>query len=304
MNCEQAKSLIPLFLYGELLFDEEEAVETHLESCAGCRSEVVRQTIWHRALDRAALTPPAALLAGCRQELMARIRQEPRTGGKRASVWRRLAGWWNPGGIPRWVWQPAAAAVLLAIGFGASRLLIHGSYRATETERVESRVRYIEPEDSGRVQLVVEETRQRVLNGRLDEEPIRRLLLAAVRDPSDPGVRVESINALGRDSNTREVRQALLNALRQDPNAGVRLKAIEGLKPYAEEPETRRTLTEVLLNDDNPGVRTQAVDLLMRRREPDVVGVLQQLLQKEDNGYIRMRSRQALRAMNASEGTF
>ncbi len=304
MNCDVTKSQIPLFLYGELSFDEEEAFEAHLEDCAGCRDEVARQTILHRTLDRVELTPSAALLAKCRRDFSGQIRTAPHRHRSPSSLAARLGWLWNRGGVPRWVWQPAGALALLALGFFSSRLLVPAGYMTSGSDPVSSRVRYVEPEGQGKVHLVVEETRQRVLNGRLDDEPIRRLLLAAAKDPSDPGIRVESIDVLRANSGTQEVRRALLNALLHDSNAGVRLKAIEGLKAWANEPETRHTLAQVLLNDDNPGVRSQAVDLLMQHRESDVVGVLQQLLQKEDNGYIRMRSQKALRDMNASEGTF
>ncbi|MCX6621537.1 MAG: HEAT repeat domain-containing protein [Acidobacteria bacterium] len=290
MNCDETQSRIPLFLYGELSFDEEESFEAHMEACAGCREEVARQTILHRTLGR--------------RDFAVQVRTGPHQARTPSAITGRLAGLWNHLALPRLVWQPAAALALVSLGFFSSRLMTPGGYLMANSEPVSSRVKYLEPEGSGKVHLVVEETRQRVLNGRLDDAPIRRLLLAAAKDPSDPGIRVESIDVLSSSSNAREVRRALLNALLHDSNAGVRLKAIEGLKPYANEPETRRILAQVLLNDDNPGLRTQAVDLLMQHRESDVVGILQQLLQKEDNGYIRMRSQKALRDMNASEGTF
>jgi HEAT repeat protein len=101
-----------------------------------------------------------------------------------------------------------------------------------------------------------------------------------------------------------DVRRALLQALQHDPNPGVRLKALEGLKQFAAEPDVRSTLAGVLLADDNPGVRTQAIDLLIQKREEDIVGVLQELMQKDNNNYVRLRCQRALQEMNASVGTF
>ena len=89
-----------------------------------------------------------------------------------------------------------------------------------------------------------------------------------------------------------------------DSNAGVRLKALDGLKDFADDPQTRQTLAQVLLRDDNPGVRTQVIDLLIRHRSDSMVGVLQELMVKEDNGYIRMRCQRALHDMNASVETY
>jgi hypothetical protein len=83
------------------------------------------------------------------------------------------------------------------------------------------------------------------------------------------------------------------------------LKALDGLKQFAEDPDTRQALTQVLLKDDNPGVRTQVIDLLVQQRHSDaMVGVLQELMEKEDNGYIRMRCQKVLQDMNASVETY
>jgi len=84
----------------------------------------------------------------------------------------------------------------------------------------------------------------------------------------------------------------------------VRLKALEGLKTFVWEAETRKALAQALLTDDSPSVRTMAVDVLVQGKQQDVVGVLQQLLRKENNDYIRERSTRALREMRASVETF
>jgi HEAT repeat protein len=142
------------------------------------------------------------------------------------------------------------------------------------------------------------------MSGSLDDDRIRQLLLSAAADPADPGLRVESIDLLKRDPADQEVRRALLNALRTDTNSGVRLKALEGLKAFAQDPETRKAIAQVLLTDDNPGVRIQAIDLLVENKQPEIAGVLQELLRREENSYVRDRSLKALGEMKASQGTF
>jgi HEAT repeat protein len=111
------------------------------------------------------------------------------------------------------------------------------------------------------------------------------------------------VDLLKNRTGSVEVRDALLNAL-SDTNPGVRLKALEGLKPLAADPQVRKTLAQVLLADDNPAVRIQAVDLLVSHRDDAMVGVLQNLVQREDNGYVRLKCEKALKEMNASIGTF
>src|SRR5581483_11465970 len=108
------------------------------------------------------------------------------------------------------------------------------------------------------------------------------------------GLRVECVRLLKNQADSAEVRGGLLSALQHDRNPGVRLQALDGLKSFADDPQTRKALTSVLRTDDNPGVRTQVIDLLIPHRSESMVGVLQELMSKEDNDYIRMRVQKAL----------
>ena len=101
-----------------------------------------------------------------------------------------------------------------------------------------------------------------------------------------------------------EVRAALLNSVAHDANPGVRMKALEGLKSFAADAEVRKMLAQILQNDDNPGVRIQAIDMLTSNHDASVVGVLQNMVGKEDNSYVKWRCEKALKDMNASVGTF
>jgi hypothetical protein len=255
------------------------------------------------------LMPNPAALEESRAELRRRLalaRQSPRASGTGSSgFWDKIREGFTihfhfaPG-----IAQVAGAAVMLALGFLTARVAPNSLLNfqgASVANPMTSRVRYVEPVSPGRVQIVLDETRQRVLSGSVDDQAIQRLLLTAAKDPSDAGLRVESVDLLKNNSQSAEIRSALVYSLEHDPNAGVRLKALDGLKQFAEDPDTRKALTQVLLKDDNPGVRTQVIDLLVQRHNNDaMVGVLQELLEKEDNGYIRMRCQKVLQDMNAS----
>ena len=308
MNCELARNQIPLLLYGELTFDEEEIIEQHLQACSSCRAEAENERKLHQLVDAGQIEPEGFDLAHCRRRLRAAI-----SGTGRISRWNRILDWVGVRVAGRPLYTAArlaGAAALLAMGFiGAQyyeRSLNSGALAElrSRAEPVTARVRYVEPDPAGGVQIVVDETRQRVLTGRLEDDSIRRLLLDAARDPADPGLRAESVDILKDNCETPEVREALLYVLQHDENPGVHLKALEGLKALTREPATRRALAKVLLNDNNPGVRTQAIDLLVEQRQPELAGVLQQLLRKEDNSYVRERSQRALREMNASTEIF
>jgi hypothetical protein len=314
-NCATMKDFFALYLYGELSFDEEERVESHLDGCADCRKALERQREVQVALDNIAIEPSPTLLRSCREELHMRLAEESHTAKH---------GWWEHftdmltgrSATAGWL-KPAGALTLVALGFGVALMIPPGSFGGGPFEmgmlEPASRVRYVEPASDGKVQIVLDETRQRIVSGDPNSQKIRVLLLSAAKDPSDPGLRAETVDILNASAQSSEVRDALTFALLHDQNAGVRLKAMEGLKPFAQQPEVRAAMTQVLLSDSNPGLRTQAIDLLTKGLNQDspamsydrqVIGAMQELMQRENNAYVRQRCKTALEAVKASTETY
>jgi len=311
MTCDSILKLIPLYYYGELTPDEEDRVEEHTHACLACNADLTRQRTLAAALDRRQLLPRPMLLEDCRSDLMAAIqggapRLEPVTKGP----WRLFldamsASFGNLGRMR----QPVGALALIAIGFFAARLSsttpsgpLLGSL-TSPSDDVYSTVRSVQPDNAGGVSIALDETRKRVVKGSMSDTNIQRLLLAAAHE-DNPAVRVESVDLLRSQSGSTEVRDTLINVLAQDTNPGVRLKALEGLKPLAADSEVRKTLRQVLLADDNVAVRTLVIDLLVAHRDDNMVGMMQGLVQRENNNSVRLKLEKALRDMNASVGTF
>lgn len=305
-GCDAVRDLFALYLYGELSFDEEERVESHVDACESCRAALDREKELHAAFDGVAVEPPASLLNACRANLEDRLALEP--SAARPSWWERFVQsiTVHPTGM-NWM-RPAGAMALIAIGFFGARLTpslgIGGFSPMSVAGPGATHVRFVEPTDNGRIQIVLDETRQRTVTGALDDANIRALLFAAAKDPSDPGLRAETLSVLNTASHATGVRDTLLWALQHDQNAGVRLKALEGLRPFAREREVQTALAQVLRSDTNPGLRTQAIDLLTADFENgfdrQVIGTIQELLPRESNDYVRQRGQRLLEAVNAS----
>ncbi len=315
LNCAAARERFALLLYGELGFDEEERVESHLDGCAECRAGLAREKAMHAAFDNVEVAPSPALLRECREDLFALLADEAAPAPARAGWWEKFVDALTlrpSAGLLR----PAGALTLVALGFAAARMIptanLSPQFGAASMTPGASRVRYVEPAANGRVQIVLDETRQRIVSGGLDDQQIRGLLLAAAKDPSDPGLRAETVEILNTRAQSADVRDALMFAVQHDANAGVRMRALEGLKPFAAQPEVRTALTQVLLSDANPGLRTQAIDLLTgggqqinREVDRQLIGTLQELmLRGEQLGYVRERCRRVLESMNASAETY
>jgi hypothetical protein len=323
MSCDSIRPLLPMLLYGELSFDEEEAVDAHLDGCADCRKALERERELLATISQVAVEPSPALLYQCRNDLFARLQREndaiAALPAPRKSFWARFVTALTPTPI---VLRPAGAFAMLVVGFLGARIVPNllpslggsGSYGAMSVADLgQGRVRSVEPVSDGTVRIVFDETRERTVNGRMDDDSIRNLLLAAAKDPSD-GLRAEIVDLLTTRAQASDIRNALVYTVRNDRNAGVRLKALEGLKPFVGESEVRGALADVLSADSNPAMRIQAIDLLVQSLDgaapeskqqqfvdPRMVGVLQQLISsQEENAYLRQRCQEALEMVKAS----
>jgi len=309
MTCDAVNKLIPLYYYGELTPDEEDRVEEHVFACAACARETERQRTLAAALDRRQVELPPLLLEECRAGLSIALHEgAPAPHAPRKGPWplflEALAE--TLSGLGRFR-QPLAASALIALGFFAARVpaFRNGpiSTASLLPDQASATVRSVATDNSGRVHIAFDETERRVIEGLPDDQNIRRLLVAGLRE-ENPDVRVQAVDLLKERAALSDVREALLNRVSSDPNLGVRLKALEGLKPLAGDPEVRKTLAHVLLADESAEMRNEAIDLLVSHRDDSIVGMLQGLVQREDNSYVRLKCEKALKDLNASAGTF
>ncbi len=318
MNCHQVQVNLSLYLYGELDFAQEEALERHIAGCALCQQFLAREKAWHTGINSGVSDAPLDLLMQCRQELRTVIAQQ---GAKRnTSRLSRLGlsrmGWTGLFGVAagRWSVRLALASFLVFIGFTSARWFQRqsltdgmngGAISAMSVfDPSSAHIRDIRPADNHQVRILVQQVNEREVTGTPQDQSIRELLLAAMQDPADPGIRVDSVEMLQGQGGS-DVRDALLRTVRRDPNAAVRLKALEGLRQFSSDPTTRDTLKFVLQHDGNADVRSEAIDILAPVNQrfditPDLAVTLQQIMRSEhENDYVRARCFQILRDVNA-----
>ena len=312
MNCAQAQKNLSLYLYGELNFAEEEAFELHLEECALCARALAREKAWHSTLNAEQKDVPLELLTACRQELSEALNAER----SRKPLWRWLR--WPETfqvSFPVWSRSIAVMSFLLFIGFTAGRWVERGGFagrfagdRTGEMSLFDpsiARIRDIQPTGNHRVRIVVDQTRQREITGSIEEATVRRLLLKAIQDAADPGIRVDSIEMLTGE-NSEDVLSALAHTAENDPNAAVRLKAVQALQPLVNDPRARVALVSVLEHDESPDVRTAAIDALAPASadlgfDPQVADTLEQIVNSPEAGdYLRLRCLQILGEMQSA----
>ena len=323
MTCREAQINLSLYLYGELEFALEEALEQHLGQCALCQRVFAREKAWHTSLNSERRDVDVDLLMRCRQDLRAALLPAQ---GKQTAWWRghRLGFWlrpiqlggWSPG---RWSVRLALASFLVFVGFSASRWMDRGDLSSGNPGGASfmsmlspstARVRDIQPDGHNGVRIVFEQVKEGQITGSPEDDAIRRLLVTAMNSSLDPGIRVDSAEMLRDQAAASDVRNALLNSVRKDPNAAVRLKALEALRRFSSDPATRSTLAFVLQHDDNPGVRSEAIDILAPAGQkvdisPDLAITLQSIMRADsEDDYVRARCLQVLQRMNVSADVY
>ena len=319
MNCEQVKDNLLLYLYNELEEREHEALQEHLESCPRCARVLEQERRLLGRLDRRRSADPSdAMLAECRQDLMRSVYDQQgdvvrRPGASRLPTWADLSRIF--GSSPR-TWQPAAALVLLVVGFYFGRASVGAPAGEASVSDIRSaalipwetsvgEIQSVERDPAdGTVEIVLEETTRRTISGAPHAPHIRGLLISAVRDYPNSGVRLETLDALRHGVDDREVRLALREAMVRDRNPGVRLTAFEALRVHHAEPDIREALKQVLRHDEIPGMRIQVIDALTEKPDDELVGLLQELVESDENRYVRLKCRRTLRQLNASEEQF
>jgi hypothetical protein len=308
MTCHDAQLRLSLYLYGELAFAEEEELEQHVSECPLCERALTREKGWHTSVKAEHADVPLELLAECRRQLSGSIRD--------GDCFHKPGRWENWAAsfgfsVPQWSVQIAVASFLVFVGFSTARYIdrngvpggsVLGNQEMSLINPSAERVRGIEPAGDNRVRIVVDQ--ERAITGPVNNDEIRRWLVAATTDVADPGVRMDSVEMLGGQPG-QDVRDALLNSVRHDANAAVRLKAVEGLRHFRDDPAAREGLVYVLEHDENAGVRSQAIDVLAPAGEalavsPGLADALQDVLRSgQPDDYVRLRCFELLRQTNA-----
>lgn len=311
MNCSRVQANLSLYLYGELDFVQEEELEEHLSSCALCQTALAREKGWHSNVNAERRDVPLDLLSLCRRDLRGSLGAQAKPVVPAKPV---FAKWADALGLTRSAWpiRMAVASLLVFVGFFSGRFIdrygLPGGFGAGLTAQMgilgpyTPHVRDIQQIGQNRVRIVIAEVREQEVTGSLEDEAVKPWLLAAAKDPTDAGIRVNSVEILESQSG-EDVRNALLASVLHDPNEAVRLKALEGLRKFATEAAVRNTLKLVLERDDNPAMRSEAIDVLApadyrASYSPDLARTLQEVMASEyEDDYVRSRCMQILSAM-------
>jgi hypothetical protein len=276
---------------------------------------LAREKAWHTSVNAEGMDVPLDFLAECREDLRNAVRIR-----NSAGRWKRFLGSWPEWlgfSSSRWSFRIAIASFLVFVGFSLGQFVqrpgnvgsLSGVSEMGLLNPYTSHVKDIRPDRDGQVRIIFDQVREGQLVGQADSAEVRKLLLSAARNPTDPGLQVDSVDIL-KDQAGNDVRDVLLDVARNDQNAGVRLKALQALRRYSGDPATQQGLAFVLEHDDNPGVRSEAIDVLAPLSgridfSPELANVLEQVVRSEQNDdYVHMRCLQVLAEMGAPSNVY
>ena len=306
MNCDWVQQNISLYLYNELADDARHEVEQHIQRCKDCAAELAAQQEFQAEMNAVPVEEPSAsFLASARM----RLQEALETAEQKRAWYHRLA--FDPTAWLRQVrFSPALAAVLLIVGFGGGlgtmyRVLAPGRvhvdpHQPTQEASIAGITSIDRQPNSDKITINYERMVPDSVEGQVSDAQIQELLaFAAKNNNNNPGVRLDSVEALNSKPDDPRVREALTYALRYDSNPGVRLKALDGLGSYVKQDiRVRNAVLEALLNDSNLGVRSGALLALEPvSADSSVRMALQQLAKEDPSPYIRTESQRVLSSM-------
>jgi hypothetical protein len=305
MTHERCEHLLHISRAEALSETDQQALDAHLSSCAACsRLRDDLDALGTLLGDHRSSTPvDDRLLDEARRDLHRALRSEP----VRPTLRRRGARalWWLFGTGPRIAWSAAGLVVCgLAAGAAAGPLLL--PVRTTTDIPAGTRMsnfRLAPASADGQVDCRYDLITPVQVSGKLDDPRIQRALAGAIVGEENPGVRLRAVNAVagrrlaGAD---REIRAALILALTSDPNPGVRMEALRALRRLPLADDIKSALLTTLLTDTNSGLRIAAINGLDSsftaplQIDPDVLSALRVTAARDDNNYIRQKSRTVL----------
>ncbi|MBI5464602.1 MAG: HEAT repeat domain-containing protein [Ignavibacteriales bacterium] len=319
MDHQRYREWLQLWFYDELNDDERLLLETHLAACAECAAERRKLEQFHRAL--ASFKPAAtvdALVQEARAELRVALREEK---NKRSFVKSIIAAAGEIFSIPKYQVAFASSAMLvvgLVVGMNlAGRSESIDGFQTAVTQpgslfpRNDAQISNFkflrQDEKTGAVEFTFEATSPVRMTGNANDPSVQQVLARAAVSDQNPGVRLRAVSTIAENvvpqpsNGNPEVKQALIAVLKHDRNPGVRQEALKALQKYLPDPEATQAIIYILKNETNTGIKIAAINALDlakfqgKSSNDELLEMLKEKVQSDENNYIRLRARAALK---------
>ncbi|HTR27279.1 MAG TPA: HEAT repeat domain-containing protein [Terriglobales bacterium] len=312
MKCDWVQQNILFYVYNELEDDARYEVEQHLARCPQCATELKAARAFHTTMSQHPVAEPSPnLLTSSRMRLQEALETTSQGGFLHRLIFE-----------PRiWLRQirmaPAMAAVIFIVGFGGGigatynfmanrppvsdigQLNPHTQSAPVEASAITGIRSVTQDPSTNQVSIKYDTISTQEAQGSMNDQRIQQLLLFAVRNNYNSGVRMDSVDVLTQAPNDTRVREVLMYSLQNDTNPGVRVKALDGLSGFVrQDPQVRDAVLQALVSDSTDAVRLQALRLVEpMKADSKVHAVLIRLAKTDQNASLRSQARTMLEQM-------
>jgi hypothetical protein len=273
MECGFDKTLLTLWLNGQLTDDERAEVEAHLAGCETCRQELATsQHLWELMETIPAPEPPAGTLIRFNAMLEAYKTSDVTTSASNRSsgpgIMARLKDLFasHPG------FAAAYSLLLVIVGIALGHWLNAPAPVAPSSDKKQLEALTAQVSDMREMMM------KSLLQNPSASERIRGVSYTSEITTVNPGVI-----------------DALLTTLNNDQNVNVRLMTLEALTHYGSNPSVRAGLVESILQQESPLVQAALADVMLKLQEKNAIRPFKKLLQQKNlNSLVRTKIETAI----------
>lgn len=318
MKHNEYKKLLQLSLFGELNSKEQSLLKEHLLTCEECRTELEDQkNLLELISEKKEATVDDKVLSAARYQLRGALRSEQFNKNIFSSTIDSITQFFT---TP--LKFAVASVAMLLIGIIIGRQLFNNNpseeivvqngnenrFASLEENISISNFRFIDSDASdGEVEFTFEASRPVHLKGKVNDPQVQSVLTYAMLNEQNPGLRLNSINAMDTEipiQLDKDVKSALITVMMTDENPGVRREAIKLISKFPYDENIKQSLLFVITTDTVSGLRIEALNTLIESGSqgynfnPEEINLIKQKLTKDENPYIKLRSRTILQEYN------
>jgi len=326
MNHKDFLEMIKLGTYDELDETNKPAFYRHLSECDECRREFETQEELKKVLELSK-TPEVddELLKEARLQLKGAFRIVADS-GKLQNSRAKKAGVFNEfiNSIFSSNMKLAFSSIsILLVGFLLGYLIfrnpgsieqkgtqltnvskVNNSFISNNNTEWISNLRFVNKDpQTGEVEFSFEATKLVHVKGNINGRKIQNLLLFAMLNEPNPGVRLNTIKAINHDqikNSDSDIKDAIIRVAESDENPGVRMAALKSLKSFAFDNQIKKSLLFILQHDSSSALRIEAINSLMQAEknganfDSNDMNIFKEKVKEDNNNYVRYAAQTVL----------
>lgn len=317
MNHKYFTNLLYLSFTGEISDEQKEELKVHTLTCNICRKELEQLGFLEEYLSvKKAEKIPDNFLADARMELNKKLKVESKREDKLIEFIEKIKEFFsiNYKYVINGAVCTAAGIIIGFLMFKESAPEIPAAQDISSFSEIPGDISYIrnihlidvDPADDN-IEFSFEAVRNVRMSGSVSDEKMRSILMYAVMNGNNPGVRLNSLNVLNTAVNgsyDNEIKDAIISAVKYDDNPGVRREALKVLKNFPFDQDVKRAYLYAILNDTSSGIRIEAINELIESADKgtslsaEEKELFSERLLEDDNSYIRLRAKTVLEEYN------